>query len=286
MNLYSWQSYVAFAVLSLSVAILLQRIILHKHKADPVAFATVFQLSVAFVMLPIFFVHPISFAGFSKVWLAILLATVAFGGGSVVYGRALARLNAAVFSVLFATQAIWIMLTGIIVFHEKLHPLQLLGTAVIFGSIFVLVKNPRQVWRSKGIALGLLTGAIFGMAIASASYVARYTDALTWVFASFILGGLASLLVNPHKIKLCLPLLGGETLRPILWLAVLYAVGNLAITYAYIEGPFSLVGPIRQTGIIVTTLLAFWFMKGERTDFTRKLVAAGICTVGVVLLVI
>ena len=69
-------------------------------------------------------------------------------------------------------------------------------------------------------------------------------------------------------------------------LAVVYALGNVAISYAYIEGPFSLVAPVRQAGIIITALLAFAFMQDERTNITRKLIAASICTFGVILLVI
>lgn len=282
----TWQVYSAVAVLLLSVAILLQRVILHRYKADDVAFAGTFQLLVAAVMLPWTLVNGMSFAGYSSQWFAVGLCTVCFGIGSVVYAKTLKHIDASAFSVLFATQAIWIMLAGIWLYREQLDWLQLLGALLIFASVALLAESHRIFRSQKGIMLGLLTGLLFGIAIASSAYVARNVEPITWIWFSFVLGGLGSLLVKPSKIRLCKNLLRGKILKSMLVLAVVYALGNVAINYAYIEGPFSLVAPVRQAGIIITALLAFAFMQDERTNITRKLIAASICTFGVILLVI
>lgn len=282
----SWQVYSAVAVLLLSVAILLQRVILHRYKADDVAFAGMFQLSVATVMLPWVFANGISFAGYSSQWFAVGLCTACFGVGSVVYAKTLKHIDASAFSVLFATQAIWIILAGIWLYNERLSWLQLAGGILVFGSI-VLLSESRQVFRRrKGVVYGLITGFLFGIAIASSAYVVRNVEPITWIWFSFVLGGIGSLMVQPSKIPLCKNLIRGKVLRLLIILAVIYALGNAAMNYAYLYGPFSLVAPIRQAGIIVTALLAFAFMRSERTNIARKLTAASICTIGVILLVI
>lgn len=280
----TWQMYITIAVLLLSVAILLQRVILSRHKADPIAFAGIFQLLVAFVMLPWIFLHGISFVDYGDQWLPILLCTVGFGYGSVLYAKTLQRVDASAFSVLFATQTIWIMFAGIILNSEKLQWLQLVGTLLIFTSIGLLAKNRSVFKNPEGIFLGLLTGLFFGIAVASSAYLVRTVEPLTWVWVSFILGGFGSLLVNPSKISLCYSLIRSEILLLMLAGAAVYAVGTVAMNYAYIEGPFSLVAPIRQSGIILTTILAVWLLRQERVDVSRKFTAAAICTLGVLLL--
>jgi uncharacterized membrane protein len=68
-------------------------------------------------------------------------------------------------------------------------------------------------------------------------------------------------------------------------LSVFYAVGCVAMLYAYKLGTFTIVSPLRQTGIVLTVLLALAFLKAERTDVVKKIVAAIVCTLGVILIV-
>jgi uncharacterized membrane protein len=56
--------------------------------------------------------------------------------------------------------------------------------------------------------------------------------------------------------------------------------------FAYKKGSFSIISPLRQTGIIVTVLLALAFLPQERNRIWRKMLAAIICATGVVLIVI
>lgn len=281
-----WQVLISIAVVLLSLAIIQQRMILRRHSVDETAFATVFQLSVAFVLLPIALFHGISFRGFDDMALLIVLSGACFGLGSVVYAKSLERVDASAFSVLFATQTIWIMLTGSIFLHETLTRWQMLGSILILGSVAILVKNIHRILIEKGFGLGLLTGLLFGVALAASAYISRHTEPITWVIASFVLGSLGSLLANPRKIKACVKLVHRSIMRKLLATSVLYGLGTIAMTYAYIDGPLSLVAPVRQSGIVVTTLLAFILIRQERRDITRKITAAFVCFLGVVLTVL
>ena len=282
----SWQVYISLAVVGLSVAILLQRELLSRYKLDPGGFAVLFQLLVAVTMLPLVLVHGYNAHGFADLLLPITLSSVGFGVGSVIYGKALQRIDASVFSVLFATQALWIMACGIWLLHEKLSMLQTVGSLFIFASVALLAKNVRSHRIHVGILFGIATGMFFGIAIAATSYVSRHMDLITWSFLAFVFGGFGSLAADPSSVRRMRPIFRAKALRLVLILCVVYAAGNLAMMYAYKYGPFSLVAPIRQTGIIVTTLLAFALMRSERTNIARKLTAAAMCTFGVILLVI
>ena len=281
----SWQLYIAICVVFLSAAMLLQRVLLHAHKIDSAAFAIIFQFLVAAFLVPFVLVRGIDFDGFAALWLPITISALAFGIGSVLYSKSLQRVDASAFSVFFATHAAWVMLVGIVLLHEQLMAWHVVGVALIFISILVLVKNIRSLRPDGNVLLSLLTGLVYGVAIAAASYVAKYVDTWTWSLASFVLGACGSLLVSPLAVRKTSSVFARRTALLLFVCVGLYGLGNVAMMYAYKLGPFTLVAPLRQSGILLTTVLAFLFLRDERTDVVRKLIAAVICTLGVILLV-
>jgi drug/metabolite transporter (DMT)-like permease len=177
------------------------------------------------------------------------------------------------------------MLAGILFFSESLTALQVVGSILIFCSVGLIVKNPRSLSLDRGTILGLLTGAVFGLAVVAWSYVGRHTDGLSWAAISFIGTALVAYVVRPSSIHKMRPLIEGRLLRRLLLLGALYGTGSLAMLFAYKEGAFSIVTPLRQTSIIVTVLLALLFLAKERNRVGIKLLAAFICFSGVILIV-
>ena len=282
----SWQLLTAISVFSLSVSVILQRILIHRNKTDPFAYAVVFQGVVGLLLLAVSLVVGFALPGIEMVLVPAVISIVFYGVGHVVYAKTLQKVEASAFSVLFATQAVWIMALGIILLGESLTALQVLGTMLIFGGVGLLAKNLSSVFKDKGVRLGLLTGLIFGVAIMAWSYVGRYTDTLSWAAISFIATALVAFLIRPKSIRRMKPLLEPKTLATLLLLAVFYAVGSLAMLDAYKVGSFAIISPLRQTSIVVTVLLALALLPQERSMIRRKLLAAVVCAVGVVLIVI
>lgn len=282
----TWQLLTAISVAGLSISIILQRILIHKDKADPVAYAVLFQALVAVVVAVLVAVNGLNLNNLDHFWLPALTAVVLYGAGHIVYAKTLQKVEASIFSVLFATHAVWVMVLGIILFHEHLNLIQIIGSLLIFASIFLVVNNYRHLSLNKGTFLGVLTGLLFGIAITSWSYVGRNTDTLSWAAVSFAGAATVSLLFSPKSIKKMKPMLDKKILPTMLLLSVFYAIGSVAMLEAYKVGSFSLVSPLRQTGIILTTLLAFLILSQERTRIVRKLLAAAICSAGVILIVI
>ena len=178
------------------------------------------------------------------------------------------------------------MLFGIVLFRESLAPLQVIGSILIFSSVTLLVKNIRSFKLDKGTGLGLLTGLLFGIAITCWSYVGRHTDGLSWAAISFIGTSLVAFLVYPKSIFKMKPLLTSKIIPKLILLGVLYAIGSLTMLFAYKEGTFSIVTPLRQTSIIITVLLALLLLKNERNRIRVKLLAALVCFIGVLLIVL
>lgn len=281
----TWQLLTAVSVLALSISIILQRVLISRDKADPAAYAVIFQGMVGLVIFAFVILRGFKLPGIESVWFPAITSMLLYGAGHIVYAKTLQRVEASVFSVLFATQAVWIMLLGILLLGEKLSLVQILGTILIFVSIAFLVKRSSLRKIDNGVLLGLWTGLLFGLAITGWSYVGRHTDTLSWAAISFIGTSLSALVFAPKAATKMAPLLRGSVLIRMLLLSMFYAIGCVAMLYAYKFGSFTIVSPLRQTGIIVTVLLALLCLRSERKMIGRKLLAAAICSLGVVLIV-
>lgn len=282
----TWEFYTLACVLALSISIILQRVLIHTFKVDPYAYAAVFQTLVGLLLLVPACISGVSLSGIEHVWPFAIIAVVSFGIGHIVYAKTLQRVEASVFSVLFATHAVWVMVAGVLLLHETITAIQVLGAGLIFLSIMLLAKNIRSILRDKGTLYGLLTGVLFGIAIAAWSYVGRFTDVSSWAAISFIGSVIVVLLLKPTVVHAMKPLFAPRIILRLLLLALFYAAGSFTMLLAYKYGDFAIVSPLRQTGVIVTVLLALSFLPAERINITKKLIASAICMAGVILIVV
>ena len=282
----TWQLYTIISVLSLSSSILFQKILLSKFKSDPYAYAVVFQGLVGVLLMTFALLVGFRLPGIENVMVPAVISIIAFGFGHIVYAKTLQLVEASAFAVLFATHAIWITLLGILLFSEHLTILQIIGAIIIFCSVCILVKNIKALRPDQGTLLGLLTGLLFGIAITAWSYVGRHTDATSWAAISFVGTSLVVFLVRPQSAKRMKMLFSSKVFLSLGTLCVLYAIGSLTMLYAYRDGSLSVITPLRQSGIIITTLLAILLIAGERNQIKRKLGAAAFCFIGVLLMVL
>lgn len=282
----SWQIFTVISVLLLSTSVLLQRILLNKDKLDPYAYASIFQGLVGVLLSTAALVYGFNLNGLENFITPAIVSVLAFGLGHVMYAKTLQIVEASSFSVLFASQAIWIMLFGIIFFNESLTTLQIIGAALIFICVGLLSPSIRYLKLDKGTLFGLITGVLFGVAITTWSYVGREIDTLSWAGASFIGTAFVSYLAQPKSLQKLVPLFKGGVFLKLLLLGVLYGVGSLTMLLAYKEGDFAIVTPLRQTAIVVTVILALLLLKNERNRVGIKMLSSIVCFIGVVLIVI
>lgn len=282
----SWEFYTAICVLGLSISIVLQRVLIHNYKVDPYGYAVVFQALVGLLLMIPALAYGFKLPGIETVLLPAAIAIVSYGMGHVVYAKTLQQVEASAFSMLFATHAVWVMILGIILLQETITVVQIIGTILIFLSILVITRNFRSILHDKGTLYGLLTGLLFGIAITAWSYVGRYTDTLSWAAISFILPAIFILLIRPKTIHSIQPLLKSRIISRLIVLGIFYGIGAFTMLLAYKYGDLAIVSPLRQAGVVVTVLLALSFLPAERTNIAKKILAATICTVGVVLIVV
>src|SRR3990167_1796753 len=279
----SWQFFIAISVITSSVAVLLQRLLLHRDKSNPYAYIVVFEGLVALFVGTYAVINGFVMPDFGKYWLAIIATCVLYGAGNVAYAKTLQRVEASIFSVLFATGAVWVMLMGIIFLDEVLSTSQIIGSVLIFISIAVLGYSKKSLKFSKGILFGLLTGLIYGVATALWAYVGRGSDVASWTAISFAGPSLVVLIAYPRSVKHMKSFLSGAKLIRMALLGVTFSIGAVTLLTAYNKGNVSAVAPINQTAIVITTLLAVIFLR-ERDHLPKKILSATICFIGALLI--
>ncbi|HSX06104.1 MAG TPA: DMT family transporter [Candidatus Saccharimonadia bacterium] len=279
----SWQLLTALSVLMFSISVLLRRVLLYHYKSDPLAYVIIFQGLVGILTGIYAIIHGFHAPDFTKYWLAILITSLLYAAAHIVSTRAFRQLEASVFSVLFATSAIWTMIAGLFLFNDQITSLQLAGVLLVFVSVSILVERT-GLKIDIGTSLGLLTGMLFGLATAGWTYVGRHADVPSWTAISFLAPSLLLLVARPKSVLKMKPLLSGQLLGRMVLLGIIFSISSLASLFAYTKGNVNLVAALQQTSIIVTTLLAIVFLH-ERKSLWRKGIAASICFVAVLLIV-
>ncbi len=69
-------------------------------------------------------------------------------------------------------------------------------------------------------------------------------------------------------------------------LVLVYATGSLSMLLAYKYGNLTIVSSLRQTGIIVTVLHTFVFLKPQRNRVKIKIATALLCFIGSLLILV
>lgn len=279
----TWQVLTAISVLTFSISIILRRQLLFNDKSDPIAYVIVFQGLVGILTGIYAVIHGFQWPD-GHYWFAILVTILLYAAAHVLSTQAFQRLEASVFSVLFATSAIWTMLIGGVLFREWITWLQLVGTILVFVSVLLLVERKELRNLKSGAVIGLATGGVFGMAITGWAYVGRHADVPSWNALSFLGPSLAVLLLRPKAVRTMRSVLNGKLLVKMLLLAAAMSISSLASLLAFSKGNVSLVAVLQQTGIIVTTVLSIIFLH-ERSRLWRKTVAAAVCFIAVLLIV-
>lgn len=280
----AWQLLTAISVITFSISVLLRRVLLHQDKSDPIAYVIIFQGLVGVLTGIYALVHGFHMPDFSQYWLAILATVLLYAAAHIVSTGAFQLVEASIFSVLFATSAIWTMLASLFLFNDHITFTQLIGVILVFVSVSLLVEQKSKFRLDRGTFLGLVTGMLFGIATAGWAYVGRHSDVPSWTALSFILPSLIVLLAKPKSVLKMRPFFRGSLLTRMLLLGVIFSISSLASLLAYTYGNVNLVAALQQTGIIVTTLLAIIFLN-ERTRLWRKGISAVICFIAVLLIV-
>lgn len=279
---------VVINLITASLLVPLQRLLLRDDKSDPVTFTVVSQLITGVLLLPLCGLYGFRLPSLRTYGLLMLGMFLLYAIGHYLYATALKVVEASTFSTLLNTSTIWILATGYVVLQERPRLNTLLGATIIMISVFMLAKGAnrgRQDQYRRSIAMGLLVGLIFGVAASLWVYIGRQADALSWTVMSFFGTPIIVFLLNPPRlVRQVRSYITPRLLAAIAILSIVWAVDNLASLAAYQRGSVSVVAPLLQVSVILSVLIAVFFLN-ERERARWKIAAALVCFCGVALII-
>lgn len=282
----SWFVLALISVVSLSIALILQRVMMKDDDSDPISYSIVFQfLLSAVILLFTFCLGRFELPQLNlELIVRILASTFLWTGFTVFSFKAFKELSAGEVVILRSGGVIISIVLGVLFLSESLSLLMILGTALILLSIF-LVNNDKLNFASKrGVVFAILASICSGTAVVNDAVVLRSIEVFTYVGIGSLLPGILILLLYPGKTKTTLTLMTSPKVKAMFFMSFFYAIQALTYYLAYTNGaPISKLTPISNASIILTVILGIVFLK-ENKHVLKKLIAAILVTVGVLVL--
>lgn len=279
-----WQLFLGVSVITYSISVLLQRILLKNDKSDPIAYSIIFQLLTGIIIGIYAIFHGFASPNLVPLIPNLILMTILYGAGNVFIFSALKMVDASEFTIVFASRALLSIIGAIIFLGENFSSQQILGTILIILSVGLVSWKKHKYSLSKGFILSALAAIFFGLAFVNDAFIINNFDVPSYLTFAFILPSLAVWMIYPRSTAKMRPLLEKGALLKLGLLGVFYAVSSITIFLAYQAGKNAAqIAPLSQTATILTVVLSVIFLK-ERTHLLRKLLGAIISFIGVILI--
>ncbi|ENB9219818.1 EamA family transporter [Salmonella enterica] len=184
----------------------------------------------------------------------------------------IARGSGPVLTILFAT-----LLMG-----ERLSASALLGALLVIAGIFVVTGNP--FWSGSRPLKGMIWGAATGTAIAGYtlwdgySIISLHLDPVNYYASTLLLQSLI-LTSGAMRRRYRIPTAVRVDIVPILIIAVCSPLAYILVLTAMQSMPLALVAPLRESSIIVGSLLSYWLF--HENHLARRIAGAVVVLAGI-----
>ncbi|MBU9346056.1 DMT family transporter [Burkholderia multivorans] len=187
-----------------------------------------------------------------------------------------------VYPVARGTGPLLTILFAMLFMGERLTPVAMLGACLVVAGIFVVAGHPATHGRAplKGMLWGVATGAaIAGYTLWDGYSVTTLHLAPVSYYAGTLL--LQSLIMTPSVLR------RGHRIRaairvdavPILIVAVFSPLAYVLVLTAMLSAPLALVAPLRESSIIIGSLLAYWLFREDH--LARRIAGAVVVLAGI-----
>lgn len=279
-----WFTLALISVASISIANLVQKVLMKDDKSDPYAYTVLFTL-VATLITGIFaFIKGFTFPPVDRYPINFLLSASFYGFGAVLGFKALKILDASENALIVPLGTLVTIVSAVALLGETLSFVKVFGVILILLPIYLLNRVKKQESFRKGAFYAVGMAILFGLAVTNDAYILRSYDAISYTPVIFFLPMLILIAVRPSSIIEVKRIVLSGRIKNILIFALFYSLQ--AITYYLALGRGS--GASRLSAVfkaetILTVLLATIFLY-ERKNIKLKILGAVMTTVGVLLL--
>lgn len=280
----SWTLILFLNVIAISGSTLFQRLAMKREESNPILSSIIFQLTLGIIVLFFAITQGFIWPPMAQSWPLFLLSTILYACGSVLSFKALKLIEASEATILAGFSTVVTMMGAYVFLGERLIISQYLGALLVLLSIVIVQYRQQRIVFSQGTWFALAANSLFALAMVSDTFVVRSYDALSFAAVMSVLPGFLLCLFYFKQLPALV-----QTVKKIdknlLLYTLLYSVA--VVTFYAALGQrvlLSQVTVITKSNIILTVLLAAVFIK-EKDNLWRKILAAVICMIGVVLVV-
>lgn len=281
----SWQTLALISVSTLSISNLVGRVLMKNNKSDPVGYSIIFQfgLGLAALFFALLFKKFIWPAG-EGFFIRFLISTILWALTTVFSFSSIKRLEAGEATIIMSAGTLISIFLGIIFLHEPLTLRLFFGTAIVLLAIWIVTTEKLSFTSKKGLIFALLAAACSGIAVVNDAIILKTYEAFSYTAIMSFLPGFILLAFFPKRLIKIVPNLDKKFISGMIVLCFLYAIQAITYYLAFQSGaPVSQLSPITRASVVLTVILAALFIN-ERKDLFRKIIAAFVMTLGVLLL--
>lgn len=280
----TWLIMILLYVLGNSISNILRRVVMKDEKSDAFTSVVIFQF-MGFIMATIFCL----FKGFTLPPIAkypfnFITQAVLWGLSSLLLFKASKELEASEVTIISTVTSIATIITAVLFLHEAFNLVRLLGVVLIIFSVILVSLNKGKLRFNRGVWYALASSICGGIAITNDTFILQTTDVYSMLVIGWLTPGLFLLATNPKIIKKINYFFNYKKFMKMFLMTLFYTFSGIAFYLAIaMGGQASQVTPIGQASIITTIILASLFLR-ERDHLPKKMIAAILVTLGVLLL--
>lgn len=277
----SWYILAAINVVFTSIAALFQKRAMNNDTSDPVASSIVFQfllgcITLAYAMFRGFHVPDIHFLPF------FLISGILYAAGTIAFFHAYKLIEASEIGILSGFGSVMAIIGAYIFLHNVLSPYQFVGAALVIFAVVIINLTKSKLKLNNGAWLTILGTSSYGLANVCDAYIVKSFDAVSYLAIMCFIPGVLIYLRYSTRTKAIVRAVKHID-RNLFIFTVLYAVQAVAFYMALSSGALvAQLNVIIRASIILTVVLATVFLK-EHDRLPRKIVAAILTTIGVLL---
>ncbi len=279
----TWQLFLGLSIFAEVSGRLIQRVLLRDDKSDPIAYTIVFQLLGGTVIGIYAFITGFTLPNLQPVLLNLVLVPILFGSANIFIFKSLQLTEASIFTVLFASRSLWLILGAILLLSEKFSTQQFMGAVLIITSVIIISWKRQQIRLQKGELFAILAAFLLACSILNDAYIVKAFNVPSYLTLQYLITSIFLWIVYHRKTKKIISLVQSKTIHKIALLAIAYGTASITYLSAYKLGNNAAqLGTIFQISSILTVLLAIIILK-EKSSIPIKIVAAILSFIGVLL---
>lgn len=283
----TWFFLALLSVLALATAELLQQRLLNKKSAvNERASSVLTFLFEALLILPFLLLTPYSkefFTVFQPNIFPQLLAVTSIASIAMIFYLRSFRVKNISYSSIFGSFSVIVSTAlGIMAFGESTNPIKFFGIIIILLAIVFV--NYRNVHLERNHFYSLLSGVLFGVCVTLDKSILQTISTPVYMFWTFLGASLFGFLFHPKSVLTSLRGKGIDAYRLIVVSGLCYFAYNFLTFTAYtVGGEVGKVDAINNTTVFWIILFEYFILM-HKVSIKRKLVAAALAYIGIVLL--